>query len=165
VRAGCHQNQDSPIRRRYKDSKATFRALLCNHKRKLNEMLHGIDIDASNPRKLFSHLRRAKGKSSDPTTTLQVNGVTYSGKELPSSWARYFGSLATPTDTAYEFKQSIESKYCELLNQPLDSFTPFIEKWRRLNSPLMGRQIILKWSYLIIFMRVLVAVSVRWCKV
>ena len=30
---------------------------------------------------------------------------------------------------------------------------------------LMGRQIILKWSYLMIFMRVLVAVSVRWCKV
>jgi len=28
-------------------------------------------------------------------------------------------------------------------------------------SDLMGRQIILKWSYLIIFMRVLVAVSVR----
>jgi len=28
---------------------------------------------------------------------------------------------------------------------------------------LMGRQIILKWSYLMIFMRVLVAVSVRWC--
>ena len=28
---------------------------------------------------------------------------------------------------------------------------------------LMGRQTILKWSYLIIFMRVLVAVSVRWC--
>jgi len=32
-------------------------------------------------------------------------------------------------------------------------------------DPLMGRQIILKWSYLMIFMRVLVAVSVRWCKV
>ena len=30
---------------------------------------------------------------------------------------------------------------------------------------LMGRQIILKWGYLMIFMRVLVAVSVRWCKV
>jgi len=30
---------------------------------------------------------------------------------------------------------------------------------------LMGRQIILKWSYLMIFMRVLVAVNVRWCKV
>jgi len=30
---------------------------------------------------------------------------------------------------------------------------------------LMGRQIILKWSYLMIFMRVLVAVSVKWCKV
>ena len=30
---------------------------------------------------------------------------------------------------------------------------------------LMGRQIILKWSYLMIFVRVLVAVSVRWCKV
>ena len=29
----------------------------------------------------------------------------------------------------------------------------------------MGRQIILNWSYLMIFMRVLVAVSVRWCKV
>jgi len=30
---------------------------------------------------------------------------------------------------------------------------------------LMGRQIILKWSYLMIFMRDLVAVIVRWCKV
>jgi len=30
---------------------------------------------------------------------------------------------------------------------------------------LMVRQIILKWGYLMIFMRVLVAVSVRWCKV
>ena len=30
---------------------------------------------------------------------------------------------------------------------------------------LMGRQIVLKWSYLMIFMRVLVAVSVKWCKV
>ena len=29
----------------------------------------------------------------------------------------------------------------------------------------MGRQIILQWSYLMIFMRVLVAVNVRWCKV
>ena len=68
--------------------------------------------------------------SSDPTTTLQVNGVTYIGKELPSSRARYFESLATPTDAAYdsEFKQSIESEYCELLNQPLDSFTPFAGK-------------------------------------
>jgi len=68
--------------------------------------------------------------SSDPTTTLQVNGATYIGKELPSSRARYFESLATPTDAAYdsEFKQSIESEYCELLNQPLDSFTPFAGK-------------------------------------
>jgi len=32
-------------------------------------------------------------------------------------------------------------------------------------AQLMGRQIILKWSYLVVFMRVLVAVSVRWCKV
>jgi len=30
---------------------------------------------------------------------------------------------------------------------------------------LMGRKIIIKWGYLMIFMRVLVAVSVRWCKV
>jgi len=32
-------------------------------------------------------------------------------------------------------------------------------------AQLMGRQIIFKWSYLMVFMRVLVAVSVRWCKV
>jgi len=30
---------------------------------------------------------------------------------------------------------------------------------------LMERQTILKWGYLRIYMRVLVAVSVRWCKV
>ena len=29
----------------------------------------------------------------------------------------------------------------------------------------MGRQMILKWSYLMIFMKVLVAINVRWCQV
>jgi len=75
-------------------------------------------------------------------------------------------------DVTYSFEaslvvheQSILGLHIQVTEAMLQLFTLHVKSTVEEHQSLMGRQIILKWSYLMIFMRVLVAVNVRWCKV
>ena len=55
---------------------------------------------------------------------------TYQGEDIPSAWASYFESLATPSNQDYDesFRQLINAEYESLLDLPIDDFTPFTEE-------------------------------------
>ena len=59
-----------------------------------------------------------------------AGGCTYQGEDIPSAWASYFESLATPSNQDYDesFRQLINAEYESLLDLPMDDFTPFTEE-------------------------------------
>ena len=59
-----------------------------------------------------------------------MGGCTYQGGDIPSAWASYFESLATPSNQDYDdsFRQLINAEYESLLDLPMDDFTPLTEE-------------------------------------
>ena len=59
-----------------------------------------------------------------------MGGCTYQGEDIPSAWASYFESLATPSNQDYDesFRQLINAKYESLLELSVDDFTPLTEE-------------------------------------
>ena len=59
-----------------------------------------------------------------------AGGCTYQGEDIPTAWASYFESLATPSNQDYDesFRQLINAEYESLLDLPMDDFTPFTEE-------------------------------------
>ena len=60
------------------------------------------------------------GYTAEPTSTLNVDGAHYEGKDLPEAWASYFANLATPCDNGYdsEFADYISGEFSNISSQP-----------------------------------------------
>ena len=131
IKAGRPRQSDHPARRQYKEAKSAFRACLRTRQREENEeFLQALDLDSGDSGKLFRQLRRARGQACDPTTFLTMRGCTYQGEDIPSAWASYFESLATPSNEDYDesFRQLINAEYESLLDLSVDDFTPLTEE-------------------------------------
>ena len=122
IRAGRPRSCDHPIRKQYKDAKASFRAKLRAHQREQrDEFLCNLDVNSHSSSKLFRLLRQHNGTNSEPTATLNFRGL-HTGNSLNKAWADYFSELATPTDHSdssfADFHQTIHEKYEQLLQDP-----------------------------------------------
>ena len=131
IKAGRPRQSDHPARRQYKEAKSAFRACLRTRQREENEeFLEALYLHSGDSGKLFRQLRRARGQACDPTTFLTMGGCTYQGEDIPSAWASYFESLATPSNQDYDesFRQLINAEYESLLDLSVDDFTPLTEE-------------------------------------
>ena len=114
----------------YKAAKTAFRALLRKHQEQRDACYNELDLECGDPSKLFRLIRRANGIASEPTSVLNVGGITYKGEELPDAWASNFEDLASPSD--HNFNDTFQLHICEqytLINElPLDDFSLFTDE-------------------------------------
>ena len=109
-----------------------FRALLRRFKSDQRDaFFRELDLDASDPSKLFRHIRRANGASEEPTSVLKIGGTIYEGNNLPDARAGYFKDLASPKDfgymCAFMMANSGTSVLCRLMISPYLAY----KRWRR----------------------------------
>ena len=114
VRAGRPRSYLNQKRKRYKDAKAAFRALLRKHQRDQRDIFfRSLDLEVNDTGRLFRLVRRAHGGTAEPTTVLTVGGHSFEGNMIPEAWADYFADLASPPNLVHdpEFSRSIEQQF------------------------------------------------------
>lgn len=79
-----------------------------------------LNTNCNDSGKLFHQIRRLNGYTAEPTSTLNVDGAHYEGKDLPEAWASYFANLATPCDNGYdsEFADYNSGEFSNISSQP-----------------------------------------------
>ena len=126
VAAGRPREESHPIKVAYKQAKSTFRASLRQHQRELRDA-RLLELDASDPSRLFAHIRRLNGVNLSPSRLLVVDGVSYEGAQIIEAWAIYFQDLSTPKDLGYDnvFALEVLEQYESLCSLSLADFVDF----------------------------------------
>ena len=129
VRAGRPRSYLHPKRKQYKEAKAIFRIQLRRYQKDQRDaFFRNLDLDSSDPGRLFRHVRRANGGAAEPTTVLKVGDSNSVGEEIPDAWASYFADLASPRDHDPDFLISIEQQMTSISSLPLGQFQLFSEE-------------------------------------
>ena len=128
VRAGRPRNCSHPVRSKYKECKAIFRKLRRVHeKHHRDKFFQELDLNCTDPKKLFRKIRKARGNISEPTTSLLLDGHRYKDDELPNAWGSYFANLSSlPSENFDEdFRETISEEYERIVEEPPQEFSPF----------------------------------------
>ena len=128
VRVGRPRSPTNLFHTRYKECKSIFRRIWRNHlSAQRDKFFQELDLSCSDPRKIFQKVRRARGGALEPTTTLSLDGHSFSGDELPDAWASYFENLASlPTDDfGADHNQLISDQFAALAQDSCSEFVPF----------------------------------------
>ena len=98
--AGRPLNPDHPARMQYKEAKRKFRLKLSWHaKQQHEEFFANLDLNTSNPSKLFRIIQKHNGLTPEPTRILHHQlGMAYTNEHILEGWEKYFAALSANDD-------------------------------------------------------------------
>ena len=129
--AGRPRNPDHPARMQYKEAKRKFKLKLRLHaKEQREEFFANLDLNTSNPSKLFRIIQKHNGLTPEPTRILNHQGMAYTNEHVLEGWEKYFAALSANDVGEYDdnFKAEIHQEFTQLLAHPPENEVIFTEE-------------------------------------
>ena len=135
--AGRPRNPDHPARMQYKEAKRKFRLKLRLHaKEQREEFFANLDLNTSNPSKLFRIIQKHNGLTPELTRILHHQGMAYTNEHVLEGWEKYFAALSANVDVG-EYDDNFKLK--SIRNSP-----SFLPSHQRMKLSSLKRKL-LKW--------------------
>ena len=100
-------------------------------KEQREEFFANLDLNTSNPSKLFRTIQKHNGLTPEPTRILHHQGMTYTNEHVLEGWEKYFAALSANDDVGEfddNFKAEIHQEFTQLLAHPPENEVIFTEE-------------------------------------
>ena len=100
-------------------------------KEQREEFFANLDLNTSNPSKLFGISQKHNGLTPEPTHILHHQGMAYTNEHVLEGWEKYFAALSADDDVGeYDdnFKAEIHQEFTQLLAHPPENEVIFTEE-------------------------------------